>query len=173
MLPSDPELEALAMRLGRALLIHGWRVATAESCTGGWIAKAITDVPGSSQWFHGSVVSYANAAKRDLLGVPDEVLVVHGGVSEAVVRAMAEGLRVRTGVEVAVAVSGVAGPDGGTEEKPVGTVWFAWATPRGTSAERCEFPGDREAVRRYSVAHALERLVARVWNDDGRPHNDA
>ena len=100
MLPSDRELEAVAMRLGRALLIHGWRVATAESCTGGWIAKAITDVPGSSQWFHGSVVSYANAAKRDLLGVPDEVLVVHGAVSEAAVRAMAEGLRARTGVEV-------------------------------------------------------------------------
>ena len=88
-------------------------------------------------------------------------------------RAMAEGLRARTGVEAAVAVSGVAGPDGGTEEKPVGTVWFAWATPHGTSAERREFPGDREAVRRYSVAHALERLVAHVLNDDGRQHDDA
>ena len=90
MLPSDRELEALAMRIGRALLVHGWRVATAESCTGGWIAKAITDVPGSSQWFHGGVVSYANAAKRDLLGVPDDVLATHGAVSEAAVRAMAE-----------------------------------------------------------------------------------
>jgi nicotinamide-nucleotide amidase len=165
MLPSDPELEALAMRLGRALLIHGWRVATAESCTGGWVAKAITDVPGSSQWFHGGVVSYANAAKRDMLGVSDELLAEHGAVSEEAVRAMADGLKARTGAELAIAVSGIAGPDGGTDDKPVGTVWFAWSTPRATTAERCEFPGGREAVRRCSVAHALERLLAHVWTE--------
>jgi nicotinamide-nucleotide amidase len=165
MLPTDPELESLAMRLGRALLVHGWKIATAESCTGGWIAKAITDVPGSSQWFHGGAVSYANAAKRDMLGVTDELLAEHGAVSEAAVRAMAEGIRTRSGAELAVAVTGIAGPDGGSEAKPVGTVWFAWATPRGTTAEQQHFPGDREAVRRSSVAHALERLLAHVWTE--------
>src|SRR5919108_5340065 len=138
MLPSDNELEQLAMRLGRALLVRGWRVTTAESCTGGWIAKAITDVPGSSQWFDGGIVAYSNAAKQRSLGVPQEVLDVHGAVSEAAVRAMADGARLRSGVELAVAVSGVAGPRGGTPDKPVGTVWLAWSGPQGVSAERRE-----------------------------------
>ena len=166
MLPSDRDLEALAMRLGRALIVREWRVSTAESCTGGWIAKALTDVPGSSQWFDSGVVSYSNAAKEQLLGVPRELLEAHGAVSEAVVRAMAEGVRARIGVDLAIAVSGIAGPGGGTADKPVGTVWFAWATPQGTSAECREFGGDREAVRRFSVAHALERLLAQVWTDE-------
>jgi nicotinamide-nucleotide amidase len=166
MLPSDRDLEALAMRLGRALLVREWRVSTAESCTGGWIAKALTDVPGSSQWFDSGVVSYSNAAKEQLLGVPRELLEAYGAVSEPVVRAMAEGVRARIGVDLAIAVSGIAGPGGGTADKPVGTVWFAWATPQGTTAECRELGGDRDAVRRLSVAHALERLLANVWTDD-------
>src|SRR6185295_6835314 len=139
----DQDLEALALRLGRALLVRGWRVATAESCTGGWIAKALTDVAGSSQWFDGSVVSYSNAAKTNLLGVSQDLLEQHGAVSEQVVRAMASGARDRFHTELAVAVSGIAGPDGGTPDKPVGTVWFAWATPNGTGAARRLFTGGR------------------------------
>lgn len=166
MTATDQELEALALRLGRALLVRGWRVATAESCTGGWIAKTLTDVPGSSQWFDGGVVSYSNAAKAGLLGVSPELLLEHGAVSEPVVRAMAEGACERFRAELAVAVSGIAGPDGGTPDKPVGTVCFAWAAPSGTAAARRVFTGGREAVRRQSVAFALERLVDMVWRDE-------
>jgi nicotinamide-nucleotide amidase len=163
---SDQDLQALALKLGRALLVHGFRVATAESCTGGWIAKVLTDTSGSSQWFEGGVVAYSNAVKRNLLGVPEAELDAHGAVSEPVVRAMAEGARARLGVELAVAVSGVAGPNGGTADKPVGTVWFGWAGPNGSSTARVQFGGDREAVRRQTVAHALEGLIARVWIDE-------
>jgi nicotinamide-nucleotide amidase len=162
----DHELEALALKLGRALLVRGWRVSTAESCTGGWIAKALTDVPGSSQWFDGGIVSYSNAAKSELLGVGSELLEQHGAVSEAVVRAMANGVRARFHSQLAVAVSGVAGPDGGTPDKPIGTVCFAFATPMVTGVARRVFPGGREAVRRQSVAFALERLVDLVWRDE-------
>ena len=166
MSPADHELEALAMKLGRALHVRGWRVAAAESCTGGWIAKALTDVPGSSQWFDGSVVSYSNAAKTQLLGVPADVLEANGAVSEPAVRAMAEGARNRFGAQLAVAVSGVAGPTGGSADKPVGTVWFAWATPVGATTQQRHFAGDREAVRRQTVALALERLIELVWRDE-------
>jgi nicotinamide-nucleotide amidase len=172
MAPSDRDLESLALRTGRALLVRGQRLATAESCTGGWIAKALTDVPGSSQWFEGGVVSYANAVKERELGVAPALLRAHGAVSEPVVRAMAEGARGRLGVDLAVAVSGVAGPDGGTPDKPVGTVWFAWATPEGTHARERHFGGDREAVRRQSVAYALERLLELLWTGErhGEPN---
>jgi nicotinamide-nucleotide amidase len=156
---ADRAIAALAVRSAAAIAARGWRVATAESCTGGWIAKALTDVPGSSKWFEGGVVSYSNALKTALLGVPAALLNEHGAVSEAAVRAMVEGARTRLGVQVAVAVSGVAGPDGGTADKPVGTVWLAWAAERGTSAELHRFDGDRDAVRRASVARALERLI--------------
>lgn len=158
MMPTDRELEALALTLGRALEKRGWRLATAESCTGGWIAKAVTDVAGSSQWFHGGIVAYSNAAKIALLGVPGDVLAAHGAVSEEAVRAMAEGARSRFAADLAVAVSGVAGPGGGTPDKPVGTVHFAWAEPGGITAARRIFAGDRESVRRLTVALALERL---------------
>ncbi len=166
MTAADQELEALALRLGRALLVRGWRVATAESCTGGWIAKTLTDVPGSSQWFDGTVVSYSNAAKTNLLGVSPDLLAEYGAVSEQVVRAMANSARERFHTELAVAVSGVAGPDGGTPDKPVGTVWFAWGTPSGTGAARRAFAGGRDSVRRQSVAFAIERLVDLVWRDE-------
>jgi nicotinamide-nucleotide amidase len=166
--PADRDLEALALTLGRALKERGWRVATAESCTGGWIAKALTDVSGSSQWFVGGVVAYSNAAKIALLDVPSEVLAAHGAVSEETVRAMAEGARARFAAELTVAVSGVAGPDGGTADKPVGTVHFAWAAPGGVTAARRIFAGDRATVRRLSVALALERLFELAAGDGRR-----
>jgi nicotinamide-nucleotide amidase len=141
------------------LLARGWRAATAESCTGGWIAKALTDVPGSSLWFTTGYVTYANDAKVRDLGVPEELLAAHGAVSEPVVAAMAAMAKDRACADVTVAVSGIAGPDGGSAEKPVGTVWFAWAFPDGLKSEARRFTGDREAVRRFAVAHALEGLV--------------
>lgn len=159
MIASDADLVDLAQRLGRALSARNLRVAAGESCTGGWIAKALTDVAGSSQWFEGGVVAYSNAAKTSLLGVPAGLIAAHGAVSEPVVRAMAEGARARLGVALAVAVSGIAGPDGGTAGKPVGTIWFAWASAGQTTAARELFAGDREAVRRQCVALALRRLI--------------
>lgn len=159
MTPSDHELEAFALTLGRALHERGWRLATAESCTGGWIGKVLTDVAGSSQWFDGGVVAYSNAAKKTLLDVPGKVLAAHGAVSEEAVHAMAEGALRRFAADVAVAVSGVAGPGGGTADKPVGTVHFAWATANGVTAARRIFAGGRESVRRQTVALALERLI--------------
>jgi len=158
-IPADAQLAELAASLGRALQARNLRVATAESCTAGWIAKALTDVAGSSQWFEGGIVAYSNAAKSSLLGVPAGLIAAHGAVSEPVVRAMAEGARARLGVALAVAISGIAGPDGGTPDKPVGTVWLAWANGRRTTAAREQLGGDREAVRRQSVALALRRLI--------------
>jgi nicotinamide-nucleotide amidase len=165
---TDKELEALALKLGRALHVRGWRLAVAESCTGGWVAKALTDVAGSSQWFEGGVVSYSNAAKTELLGVPVAVLAAHGAVAEETVRAMADGARRRFGADLAVAVSGIAGPAGGTPDKPVGTVHFAWAAPSGLTAAHRVFAGNRESVRRQSVALALERLIELAWDDERR-----
>jgi nicotinamide-nucleotide amidase len=169
MTPTDQALEACALTLGRALQAHGWRLATAESCTGGWIGKVLTDVAGSSRWFDGGIVAYSNGAKQALLDVPVGVLAAHGAVSEEAVRAMAEGARRRFGADLAVAVSGVAGPGGGTAAKPVGTVHFAWATASATTAARRVFAGDRESVRRQTVALALERLIE-VVADDAKPH---
>jgi len=165
--PADRDLEALALKLGRALKARGRRVATAESCTGGWIAKALTDVAGSSQWFDGGIVAYSNAAKIALLGVSSDVLAAYGAVSEETVRAMAEGTRNRFATDLAVAVSGIAGPGGGSADKPVGTVHFAWAASHGgVTAARRVFAGDRETVRRLTVALALERLVELASADD-------
>lgn len=166
MRPTDRELAELAARLGRALLARNWTACTAESCTGGWIAKVMTDVPGSSGWFGAGFVTYANEAKMGLLEVPAAVLQAHGSVSEPVVIAMAEAARLRTGAELAVAVSGVAGPDGGTAEKPVGTVCFAWAGPDRTRAERRQWSGDRERVRRLAVECALEGLLSDAAADE-------
>lgn len=163
---SDKDLEALALKVGRALVVRGVRLATAESCTGGWIAKALTDVPGSSDWFDGGVVSYSNTSKTAMLGVSEQTLRQHGAVSEQTVREMAEGARERFAAALAVAVSGIAGPTGGSPGKPVGTVYFAWATPGGTTVAKRQFSGGREAVRRQTVALALERLVDLVWRDD-------
>jgi nicotinamide-nucleotide amidase len=166
MTADDTELRGLAERVGGLLSARGLRVVAAESCTGGWIAKALTDVPGSSRWFDGGWVVYADAAKRGFLGVPAAVLETHGAVSEAVVRALAEAARERLAADFAVAVSGVAGPGGGTADKPVGFVWFAWASAAATTTESRRFTGDREAVRRQSVAFALERLATLVAAGD-------
>jgi nicotinamide-nucleotide amidase len=164
MTPRDSELRVLAEALAERMLSDGRTVATAESCTGGWIAKVITDLPGSSDWFGYGIVSYSNPAKQELLGVSPSTLVAHGAVSEPVVREMAEGAIKRGGADLAVAVSGVAGPTGGTPDKPVGTVWFAWARLDGgglhSQAECRHFEGDREAVRRQTVAVALQGLLA-------------
>jgi nicotinamide-nucleotide amidase len=159
MIPDDSALRALAERVGAVMQTRGLRIVVAESCTGGWIAKALTDVPGSSRWFDGGFVVYADTAKRRLLDAPAAMLATHGAVSEPVVRALAAAARERLGADYAVAVSGVAGPGGGTPEKPVGLVWFAWAAGAATTAESRRFAGDREAVRRQSVAFALERLL--------------
>jgi nicotinamide-nucleotide amidase len=160
---TDQDLARLASRVGEHLRASDKRVATAESCTGGWLAKALTDIPGSSQWFETGFVTYADGAKTTLLGVLPADLDAHGAVSESVVKAMALGALERAGADVAIAVSGIAGPDGGTPGKPVGTVWFAWAWRRGQSvhvqARLKFFKGDREAVRRKAVANALSGVL--------------
>ena len=160
---SDADLAQVAQRVGGHLFMSGRRLVTAESCTGGWIAKALTDIPGSSQWFEAGFVSYSNAAKTTLLDVLPAELAEHGAVSEPVVRAMAIGALERAATDLAVAVSGIAGPDGGTPGKPVGTVWFAWAWRHGKSVRSQTrlrlFKGDREAVRRKSVSLALTTLL--------------
>ena len=141
-------------------------VATAESCSGGWIAKAITDIPGSSLVFHYGIVSYSNGAKESLLGVKIDTLEQHGAVSEAVVAEMAQGALHLSGADIAVAVSGVAGPDGGSKDKPVGMVWFAWAIRDGSrekvTTSCMQFNGDRDLVRELTVAHALQGVRERV-----------
>lgn len=158
----DLDLKALARRVGRVLLDSGRQLVTAESCTGGWIAKVCSDLPGSSRWFRGGVVAYSNELKLELLAVRAETLAAEGAVSEAVVREMALGALERLGGDVAVAVSGIAGPDGGAPGKPVGTVWLAWAV-RGASprvhAVEARFPGDRDRVRRLAVHRALAGLL--------------
>jgi len=152
------DLDSLAHAVAERMLADGLRLATAESCTGGWVAKVLTDIAGSSDWFERGLVTYSNRAKQELLGVPAALLEAHGAVSGEVVAAMASGLRARAGVDVALAISGVAGPGGGTPDKPVGTVWFAWDA--GTPRTAClHFAGDREAVRRQAVAHALRGLL--------------
>lgn len=152
----------LVRQLADALLARGWMMATAESCTGGLIAGACTDLSGSSVWFDRGFVTYSNEAKTDLVGVPAALIAMHGAVSEPVARAMASGALARSRAQVAVAVTGVAGPTGGSAEKPVGTVWFGFATPAGVQAEHRRFDGDRAAVRAATVAHALAGLLARA-----------
>jgi len=160
---ADPDLARLAARVGAHLRAGERRSATAESCTGGWIGKALTDVAGSSQWFETGYICYGNAAKTTLLGVLPAELAAHGAVSEPVVKAMALGALERSAADVAVAVSGIAGPDGGSPGKPVGTVWFAWAWRHGKSlhvqARLKLFKGDRDAVRRKAVAGALTGVL--------------
>jgi nicotinamide-nucleotide amidase len=161
---ADREILSLATRVGARLLGRGRMITTAESCTGGWIAKALTDVPGSSQWFGEGFVTYSNAAKMRTLGVGRTLLTRDGAVSETVARAMARGALRRAQATNAVAVTGIAGPDGAVPGKPVGTVWFCWAEKRGGRvlyrAERKRFRGNREAVRRNTVRWALARLLS-------------
>lgn len=158
--------EALAARiaeLGRILRARQWQFCTAESCTGGWLAKCLTDQPGSSRWFEFGFVSYGNNAKQQLLGVAPELLAAEGAVSQAVAEAMATGARKASGADIAVAITGIAGPGGGSADKPVGTVWLAWSGPGSLmGAERRLFAGDRTAVRWESVAAALDGTLARL-----------
>lgn len=156
------DLSLLAQRLGRQCLQLGVEVTTAESCTGGGIASAITSVAGSSAYFTAGYVTYSNAAKMRLLGVEQATLDAHGAVSEPVVNAMVAGACRESGADVAVAVSGVAGPDGGSDDKPVGTVWIAWGGAERQEAQCFHFPGDRQAVREQAVREALAGLVARL-----------
>ena len=157
---SDPELDALSRQVGAALAQRGWRLATAESCTGGWIAEALTAISGSSAWFDRGFVTYSTEAKTDMLGVAAQTLAAHGAVSEATVREMAEGALARSLADVAVAVSGVAGPTGGTAAKPVGMVCIGWAAKGSpTRSLTLRFAGDRTAVRRQTVVRALDGIL--------------
>ena len=155
----DHEMEALAAATGQWLLARGWWLATAESCTGGGIAEAITSVSGSSAYFDCAIVTYSNAAKIRLLGVPPEALEDDGAVSETVVAHMTRGALAHSDAQVAVAVSGVAGPSGGTSAKPVGTVCFSWRWPgHPTVCETLVFKGNRASIRRQAVIHALRGI---------------
>lgn len=156
-------LERLAAEVGQALQARGLMLATAESCTGGWVAQAMTAISGSSAWFDRGFVTYSNAAKADMLGVASATLERHGAVSEATVAEMARGALAHSRAQVACAISGIAGPTGGSDSKPVGTVCFAWLLA-GCRAE-CEtqcFPGDRREVRARAVRHALEGVLTRL-----------
>lgn len=168
----DADIERLAARAGRALHARQRLLVTAESCTGGWLAKVVTDIAGSSQWFDRGFVTYSNAAKIEQLGVDESVLVQEGAVSEATVRDMALGALDRSRAHLAVAISGIAGPDGGSVDKPVGTVWVAWASgvPAAVVTKRSHFQGNRDNVRRAAVIAALEGIIAiseaRTWANE-------
>lgn len=157
---TEQKISELAQQLGECLKAQGLTLATAESCTGGWIAKTVTDLAGSSDWFEGSVVCYSNASKHSLLGVPAEIIDIFGAVSNETVKAMTEGVFEHTLADVAVSVSGIAGPGGGSDEKPVGTVWLCWGKKNEEAhAHEFHFEGDREAVRLQSVEKALVSVM--------------
>lgn len=158
---ADRVLYRLAEEVGEALKARSLMLATAESCTGGWIAEAVTMVPGSSEWFERGFVTYTYISKREMLGVHEATLGTHGAVAEDTVREMAAGALAHSHAQIAVAVSGVAGPSGGTPGKPVGTVCLAWAIKDGSpSSETVHFAGDREAVRHQAVERALRGVLA-------------
>lgn len=162
-IPTDEQLYQLAVQVGASLKAKGMMMATAESCTGGWIAQTVTAVPGSSEWFERGFVVYTYISKREMLGVTPETLEKFGAVSRETVLEMTAGALERSHAQVAVSVSGTAGPSGGTAEKPVGTVCFGWGTAkRPLQAAVKMFGGDREAVRRQSVVFALEQVLAVV-----------
>ena len=160
MSPSEQELRDLAEQLGECLTSKDMKLASAESCSGGWLAKIITDIPGSSAWFVGSVVSYSNEAKQSLLGVSADTLSEFGAVSGDTVLEMSDGLFAHTDADVAVSISGIAGPDGGSDDKPVGLVWLSWGKrDKSVFANSFNFDGDREDVRRQSIKQALDNLL--------------
>src|SRR5262245_57123350 len=152
-------MDELAKKVGRRLKAARAVLVTAESCTGGWVAQVVTSVAGSSEWFERGFVTYSNASKQELLGVRKKILKDHGAVSEETAREMARGALARSKGSIALAVTGVAGPGGGSRAKPVGTVCFAWASKKGVVSETRRFPGDRRRVRRRSVIHALEGVL--------------
>lgn len=155
--PSLP-LAILVPQLADRLRARGWMMASAESCTGGMIAAACTDLAGSSEWFERGFVTYSNAAKTDMLGVPAALIAQHGAVSQEVAAAMATGAVSHSNAHVALAVTGIAGPGGGSLEKPVGTVWFGWAVGSAVQTACMQWEGDREAVRAQTTYHALQQL---------------
>lgn len=157
---SEESLADLAGRLGAVLVARGWRLAAAESCTGGGVAHAVTEIAGSSAWFERGFVTYSNEAKHEMLGVPEDTLRMHGAVSAATAEAMVTGALTHSHADLAVAITGVAGPGGGSDAKPVGTVWFAWAVRGHPPEARCDrLDGDRAAVRAASVRIALQGLI--------------
>lgn len=163
MVSSEQAVRELAKKLGARLLMKGIRLATAESCTGGWIAKVLTDIAGSSDWFESGIVSYSNEAKKHFLKVPDGVLLDHGAVSENAVLAMQQGVFMETRADAGISVSGIAGPGGGTEEKPVGTVWIAVGLrDQMAHTQKFLFEGDRNQVRLQAVDAALKSLLQLV-----------
>jgi len=167
---SQASIAQLVAAVADTLMQHGWMLTTAESCTGGLIAGHCTDLAGSSQWFERGFVTYSNEAKHDMLGVDNAILTEHGAVSEPTAQAMALGALRHSRAQVSIAVTGVAGPTGGSKDKPVGTVWFAWGVPSDTGptlgaetawvkTERMQFNGDRAAVRQATITHALQTLL--------------
>ncbi|MBS7326149.1 MAG: CinA family protein [Thiopseudomonas sp.] len=162
------EITRLATELGLLLQARGAQVTTAESCTGGGIAEAITRVAGSSAWFEAGYVTYSNRQKSLQLGVPEALFSSHGAVSQPVVEAMVKGAQARSGARYAVAVSGIAGPGGGSADKPVGTVWLAFADHQQVDSVCLHFSGDRDAVRRKSIQQALSGLQSRIQNESSR-----
>ena len=152
-------MDELAKKVGERLKAAGAQLVTAESCTGGWVAQAVTAIAGSSSWFERGFVTYSNAAKQELLGVRKETLEAHGAVSEETAREMADGALKKSKGTIALAVTGVAGPGGGTREKPVGMVCFAWADGKKLRSETRRFSGDRDSVRRQSVLRALQGVL--------------
>ena len=159
-MPTDSVVHQLAIRVGNKLRDGRLMLATAESCTGGMVATAITDISGSSGWFERGFVTYSNQAKTEMIGVPPELIEKHGAVSEPVARAMAEGALTNSRAQVSLAVTGVAGPGGGTPEKPVGMVSFGWSNRLHTTVETKTFKGDREQIRVQAAAHALRGMLA-------------
>lgn len=153
------DLTQLVAATGRALQGQGLLLATAESCTGGGVAQAITEIAGSSGWFERGFVTYSNDSKTELLGVPAEMIAQHGAVSEATARAMALGALANSKAQAALSTTGIAGPDGGSAGKPVGTVWFGWAVGGKVKTEKVVFSGDRQSVRTQTVRHALQGLL--------------
>jgi len=157
---SDEELDQLARELRDKLKTHGWMLATAESCTGGWVGQVVTAIPGSSSWYERGFITYANEAKIDMLGVSPETLARHGAVSEETACAMAAGALAHSRAQAAIAISGIAGPGGGTPEKPVGLVCYGWALADGTlMSSICRLGGNRDEIRSRAVAAALRGLI--------------
>jgi nicotinamide-nucleotide amidase len=157
---SDEELHQLAGELGELLRARNWMLATAESCTGGWVGQLVTALPGSSQWYERGFITYANAAKIEMLGVPAATIDEHGAVSEQTASAMAAGALAHSHAQAALAISGIAGPGGGTRQKPVGLVCYGWALADGTvMSSTCRLDGDREEIRSRAVAAALRGLI--------------
>ena len=158
----ETSIEELVQQLATKLIEKGWMLATAESCTGGMIAAACTDLAGSSQWFDRGFVTYSNEAKTEMLGVPAELIEKHGAVSEEVVRAMAEGAIRHSRAQVSIAVTGIAGPGGGSKEKPVGTVWVGWCVDGNTLTNCLHLDGRRATIRTSTLTNALQYLLHRI-----------